>query len=196
MTAAPAAELRANGGCPPLRLFFALQPDARARRLLAELARDVANATGGRAPGAGNLHVTLAFLGDVAPARVVAVEAIGAMAASAVAPFLLTLDRVGYFRNAGVAWAGTGAVPPGLQRLFDVLRDALQAARLPVERRAFHPHVTLARRCTRVLPEAPIAQSTHIVWRADALTLMASDTLPGGSRYRQLAVWPLPGGQQ
>jgi 2'-5' RNA ligase len=189
MTAAPAGEGNADPGDPPLRLFFALQPDAGARRSLAALARDVANATGGRAPRAENLHLTLAFLGDVARARLVAVEAIGATAAPAVEPFLLTLDRVGCFRNAGVAWAGAAVVPPALQRLFDVLRDALGAARLPVERRDFHAHVTLARRCTRALPDAPIAS---IAWRADALALMASETQPGGPRYRQLAAWPLP----
>jgi 2'-5' RNA ligase len=79
-------------------------------------------------------------------------------------------------------------MPPELERLFEALRAALRAGDLPAERRAFHPHVTLARRCRRDL--APRAM-TPLAWRVETLTLMASETLPDGPRYRELACWPL-----
>ena len=171
------------------RLFFALLPDVGAREALGMLAQDVARTSGGRAVRAENLHLPLAFLGSVPQARVATVAAIGASAASRAKPFLLTLDRVGLFRNAGIAWAAPQAGSPDLQQIFETLREALRTAGLPVERRALHPHVTLARRCTRGLPAATMAP---IAWRADAMALIASETLPDGPRYRELAAWRFP----
>ena len=172
------------------RLFFAVVPDAGSRATLAALARDVAHAVRGRAPSAENLHLTLAFLGQVNADRRAALAAIGATAAAAAAPFLLTLDRVGAFRGAGIAWAGTDRAPPELLQLVAALNDGLAAAGLPVERRPFHPHVTLARRGTRA-PEG--VAPAPLSWRVDRLLLMASDTLPAGPRYREIAAWPLSG---
>jgi len=173
---------------PSARLFFALVPDTGARDTLVTLAQDVVRDTGGRAPRAENLHLTLAFLGNVPQRRLEELKTIGARAAAAAAPFLLTLDSVGVFREAGVAWAGTEAVPDELQRLFDGLRSLLRAADLPTEHRAFHPHLTLARRCVRGLRSAAMAP---VAWRVESIALMASETLPAGPRYRELASWPL-----
>jgi 2'-5' RNA ligase len=144
----------------------------------------------GRPPPAENLHLTLAFLGQVNADRRAALAVIGSAAAAAAPPFVLTLDRVGAFRGAGIAWAGTDRSPPELLRLVAALNDGLAAAGLPVERRPFHPHVTLARRGARA-PEgiAPAPLS----WRVDRLVLMASDTLPARPRYREVDAWPLSG---
>jgi len=181
---------RAPGRGPTARLFFAVVPDAAARDALAALARDVAQDAGGRASRAETLHLTLAFLGNVPLAQLDALQAIGAHAAAAAAPFVLTLDTLGAFRAAGVAWAGTNAVPAALEQVFAALRALLHAGGLPTERRAFHPHVTLARRCVRPLPQRGMAP---VAWPVDAIVLMASDTLPEGPRYRRLASWPLAG---
>ena len=105
MTALPEAQGHS------LRLFYAVVPDAGVRDALAELAREVARETGGRAARAENLHLTLAFLGNVPQERIADVAGIGAKAAEAAAPFLLTLGALGVFRDAGVAWAGPQAIP-------------------------------------------------------------------------------------
>jgi RNA 2',3'-cyclic 3'-phosphodiesterase len=180
-------------GASSLRLFFALHPDSNACHSLAALAADVARATGGRAPRTENLHVTVAFLGDVQQERVANVEAIGALSAAAAEPFVLTLERIGLFRNAGIAWAAPDEIPAALLRIVETLREALQAAGLRVERRAFRPHVTLARRCAGPLSGA---EMPRIAWRVDALALMASETLPEGPRYRELKCWSLPKGRE
>ena len=171
-----------------LRVFFALWPDVGARDALAVLARDVAARRQGRAAVAGNLHMTLAFLGDVGTARITALHAIGAAAASAVSPFTLTLDQVGAFRGAGITWAGTSAPPTGLLQLVQRLGDALAAEGFAIERRAFHPHLTLARRCRR-----PGSRSitTQIAWIVARMTLHASELSSAEPRYLELAGWPL-----
>jgi 2'-5' RNA ligase len=175
---------------PPasLRTFFALWPDSPARDALAALARDTVVQAQGRAPAAENLHLTLAFLGDVAATRIVTLHAIGLAVASAVPPFTLTLDRVGAFRAAEIAWAGTSATLPEFERLVRLLSSALAKERFPTERRPFQPHVTLARRCRRSV-SAPIA--VPIAWTVERITLNASATLPDGPRYRLLADWRL-----
>src|SRR3954452_20350329 len=100
------------------RLFFALLPDAQACRAIATVAAATASATGGRAPPAENLHVTVAFLGQVADERTAAVLAIGARAADHATSFVLEFDRAGMFRDAGIAWLGPRAIPQALQDLF------------------------------------------------------------------------------
>lgn len=173
---------------PPLRIFFALWPDAGARDALSALARDTAAQTGGRAPSAANLHLTLAFLGDVAAARIAALHALGPAVAAPVLPFTLTLDRVGAFGNGAMAWVGASAPPRDLERLVQSLTGALAKEGFPTERRAFHPHVTLARHCRRPVGGAPIVS---IAWRVEQFTLNASELTPRGPRYRELGAWPL-----
>ncbi len=169
---------------PPLRVFFALWPDAAARDSIATFAQGVV----GRVPPPANLHLTLAFVGDVARARVAALHDIGAAVARDVAPFTLVLDRVGGFRQAGIAWIGAAATPVELDLLVRQLHRRLGADGFPVERRPFHPHVTLARRCGKPPRDAAAAP---IEWRVERLTLNASDLQRDGSRYRELAGWPL-----
>lgn len=173
-----------------MRLFFALVPDPTARAGVVTLSRDVARATRGRPPAAANVHLTLAFLGSVARARLPELRDIGAAAARTASPFVLGLDRVGGFRGAGVAWAGAASTPVELLRLVATLNAALAGAGFAIETRPFHPHVTLGRRCAR-MPE-PIAVAT-IAWPVDRLVLMVSETRPEGPVYRELAAWPLTG---
>ena len=176
-----------------LRVFFAAWPDAAARDSLAALARIVAARTGGRAPAPENLHLTLAFVGDVAPGSVATLCGIGRAVAAAAVPFTLTLDRIGTFRGTGIAWAGTTAVPVALARMAQTLADALAAHEFTIDRRAFQPHLTLARQCRRrcdVAPGAPIA------WFANRIVLNVSEPAAGGPRYRAQDGWPLAGADQ
>jgi 2'-5' RNA ligase len=171
-----------------LRLFFALLPDEAARTALATAAGEVARGTGGRAPRAENLHMTIAFLGDLPVERLAELRAIGTAVAAPASPFELALTKLGFFRDAGIAWFGAQPMPEELHKLVESLRGELRAHALPVERRAFQPHVTLARRCTKPWTGGTFAP---VAWRVDALALMASETLPEGARYRALDAWPL-----
>ena len=173
-----------------LRVFYALWPGEEARRTLLALAKDVATAGRGRAPPPQNMHLTLAFVGEVAADRLPALLAVGAQAAAAVSPFTLRFDRLGSFRDSGIAWLGTGTAEPALQALVDGLAAGLAADGFPVERRPFRAHVTLARRCAR--PPAA-ADVPAVVWPVATFTLTVSELAPGGSQYRTLAEWPLGG---
>ena len=64
-----------------------------------------------------NLHMTLVFVGEVPSNSVATLPPVGRAAAATVAPFVLTLDRIGAFHRQGIAWAGASSPPDALVRL-------------------------------------------------------------------------------
>jgi len=175
---------------PRVRVFFAVWPDAPARNALDTLARERAAQAGGRAAASSNLHLTLAFVGEIEMTRVATLQAIGLAATAAVAPFTLALDRIGAFRSAGIVWIGTSTLPPALDRIVRELNDELSNGGFPTERRPFQPHVTLARRCRQVASADLVAP---IAWRVESVVLNVSESVRGGVQYRALAECPLLG---
>lgn len=177
-----------------LRVFFALWPDADVRARLIELARATSERAHGRAPPPENLHMTLVFVGEVPQDSVAPLQGIGRAAAATVAPFALTLDRVGAFHRQELAWAGATSPPAALARVVAELGDGLTAHGFRPERRAFHAHVTLARRC-RIRAGDPMRDgeslAAPVVWNVTRLTLIASELASGPPRYREIAGWPL-----
>ena len=169
-------------------MFFALWPDAEAKPALSALAAAVARARGGRPTRADQLHLTMAFVGEVAPAAMPLLRGAGVEAAAAAAPFALTLDRSGGAARDGVAWLEATAPPAALIALHEALARALRAAGFATEARAFRPHLTLARRCTRPADPDDAASTS---WAVESLALVTSTPAPGGSRYETIAVWPL-----
>jgi 2'-5' RNA ligase len=184
----PAPRLQWADALPRLRQFFAVWPDAAALTMTARAAAAVVRHAGGRTTRTANLHLTLAFVGEVSAEQSAQLQDIGAAAAAAVAPCVLTLDHVGSFADTGVVWLGTALPPPALVRLAAALGERLGAADLHVERRPFRAHVTVARRCPRPVAEALAAP---IRWNVDALTLVTSELRPDGPRYAIAQRWAL-----
>ena len=166
-----------------MRLFFALVPDEPLRVALGERARELAATIGGRAVPAHNVHLTLVFLGDVDRARVPGLHAI--LDAMPRDGFALALDRVGEWPRAGVAWIAPRIVPAALVALHSALAAALRCQRFAVEARPFQPHITLVRRPSSMLTDAPVDTLT---WRVGRLSLMRADTTGSAMRYREDAV--------
>jgi 2'-5' RNA ligase len=166
------------------RLFFALWPDASTSDALAALAQQAES--GGRPTAPGNVHLTLAFLGDQ-PRRIA--RELSAAAARISAPsFDLVLDSVDSWRKNAIAWAGVQSVPLPLVELQQKVARSLLASGLEPEERPFAVHVTLARRIT-VAVRHPLAPP--LVWHVSAFGLVASELDVAGARYRVLSSWPL-----
>ena len=167
-----------------MRLFFALWPDDEVRARLARWSRELHALCGGRTIPAGNLHLTLAFLGNVEDARVAEVE----RAASEVAPraISLVLDQPGYWKHNRIAWAGATLVPAELEALVVDLRGALARAGVGFDGKGFVSHVTLLRDARE--PKAMPALDP-IDWRFDGFALLRSVTLPQGGRYEVRRSW-------
>lgn len=188
------------------RVFFALWPDGEAASHLAALAQHLVATGGARVTLPENLHLTLVFAGAVTSAQIDELAAIAAdvgaefcaeLAAEACDPHCdLRLDRLSFWPQGGILWAGCRQPPSGQRRLSAAfpavlatrLATRLRAAGFGIAPHLFIPHVTLARRvrCAS-LPrlEAPLA------WRVREFALMESIPQPMQPRYETLAVFPL-----
>jgi 2'-5' RNA ligase len=170
---------------PTTRLFFAVMPDASSRERLSALSEETARVTGGRASVADTLHLTVVFVGSVDDAAVPAIRDAGD--AMRWERFTVSLDTLGSFARAGIAWAAPLRTPAALERIHGDLVSALAARGVETEARPYRPHVTLARRCVAAV-DAPI--DPPIAWSVDGVVLMSSRLLSEGPRYRPVARWP------
>jgi 2'-5' RNA ligase len=166
------------------RIFFALWPDEPAAAQLERLALELASATQGKAVPRGKIHLTLAFLGEVAPEHLETVVALAGKLRGR--SFEARFDCIGAFRQARVAWAGMSKPPAALLELQASLVSGLRGAGFALEDRPYAPHITLARRIARGLPRTPHAP---IAWNARSLTLVRSDT--GKGTYSVVESWGL-----
>ncbi len=152
---------------------------------------------------AGDTHVTLAFLGEVALDRVSGlVRRLGDVARSE-APFTVGFDGLGVFphpRRATVLWLGVHDSTGGLVRLQRGVEAGLALEGVPPDVRSFFPHVTLGRwrkpliaaRVEAVLiAPTPVVEST---WTVRTLRLMESRLTRGGSVYSVVEDLPFGGG--
>lgn len=147
-------------------------------------------------------HLTLAFLGDLDEARVPALAEALAARLRRSAPFDVTLGGVGAFpdpRRPRVVWVGFSAGGPELVRLAGEVREVLRALGLPVEERAFVPHLTLFRvrgrsdaERARLLLDRPPAGELGRTRVAEVL-LKSSTLAAGGAVHRTIARFPLVG---
>ncbi len=173
--------------------------------------RDSIGSEGVRWEDPAKFHITLQFLGEVAPDRLGALKQAGIEAASMCAPFSLGLSGIGVFPRSGparVLWIGTESGLPEYASLAEYLEERLSAggfgesaaAQGKLHSVGAHPHVTIAR--------AKSPQGSHAINRAlrennqkkvdkegvisvSNVVLFHSDLQPGGSVYTTVETFPL-----
>ncbi|MGB2536335.1 RNA 2',3'-cyclic phosphodiesterase [Hafnia paralvei] len=169
------------------RLFFALPLPPKTQRALVKWRAEQFPPEAGRPIAAANLHITLAFLGDVSEQKSLALQN---MASRIKQPaFSLDLDDAGHWPGAGVVWLGSRRAPRGLLQLAELLRS--QAARSGCYQSPFpfHPHVTLLRGATKTVAIPP--SGFHWPVAFEHFALYSSEFRRGRTRYDQIACWPL-----
>lgn len=141
------------------------------------------------------IHLTLSFLGNVAP---IAAETLREkLAAIRFNAFFLPVNGIGTFPGKGkpnVIWAGVGKGHPQLYHVYKRVQEASLGAGLEPDLRSWHPHITFAR-CRDVSAEAlrPFlkanAEFDAGLVRVEAFSLYSSIPGPIGSAYtRELEV--------
>jgi 2'-5' RNA ligase len=180
-----------------MRLFAAVDLGDDARAAIAaeqhRIATDLGAAAGSlRFVRAGQMHLTLAFIGEIAEDRArPIVDVMGNDIARA--PFQLVLGGVGIFPPGGaprVLWLGVVRGAEEIIELGAVVARRIATAGVAFEPRAFRPHLTLARwRTRRRAGRLRLGESTDLVARVDvgAVTLYQSRLLPAGPSYTALA---------
>lgn len=124
------------------RLFVALRPPRAVRERVLDLMEGL---PGARWQDDEQLHLTLRFIGEVDGRT--ADDVTAALAAVRHPPVTVALDSVGSFGSRGrtnTIWAGV-CPHDGLAHLHRKVDQALIRAGLEPERRAYLPHITLAR---------------------------------------------------
>lgn len=149
------------------RLFIALWPDPQVRQVLRTW-RDAWDWPRGATPVKNErLHMTLHFLGSVSSARISELrEALAVPFAS----FELEFGQPKLWPH-GIAVLEPHTAPGQLVQLHADLGAALQRLDMPVEERAFKPHVTMARRAVKAtVPE----RGPALTWPVEGYALMES----------------------
>ena len=123
-----------------------------------------------------NLHLTLAFLGEVPDAGPV-LEALSPVSFTA---FELCLEGMGRFGD--LCWAGIRESAP-LAALARRVRHALAESGVPFDRKRFSPHITLLRGARGSMPEIRLGSASMTV---DTVALMRSDLGKNGRIYTEL----------
>jgi 2'-5' RNA ligase len=182
----------------PLRLFVAVDVPEDVRIAVEGAVAPIRE----RHPGARwvptqNQHVTLKFLGATWPRLVDTVTRTVGDVASSHAPFETRVAELGAFpsaRRARVLWVALEDPQRRLARIAASLDEALATDFAP-EKRAFTPHLTVA----RFRPEAPLGEELEGTgmrsrpFRIEDVILFRSHLRRPAPVYEELARYPLAG---
>jgi RNA 2',3'-cyclic 3'-phosphodiesterase len=174
------------------RLFVAVRPPEPIRDLLIDAMDDSPDF---RWQEEEQLHLTLRFLGEID--RPVADDLATALGGVRAGRFSARINGVGRFeqRNSGALWAGVEPKEP-LAALAAKVERTCQSVGLAPERRAYHPHITLARwkgRRTREV-QSFLKRKRGFVsepCEVGAFTLFESRLSRHGAHYEEIAAYPL-----
>jgi len=180
----------------PLRLFVAVEVPEDVRSALADAVAPIRE----RFPKARwvppqNQHVTLKFLGSTYPRLIEWVTETVSGVAREHGPFATRVEGLGAFPNAHrarVLWAGLDDTGGGLERLAAALDQALVREFAP-EKRAFTPHLTVARFEPTVLLAPVEAVYESEPFEIDRIVLFRSHLRRPAPMYEPLGMYPLHG---
>lgn len=167
-----------------MRCFLAAWPDTATRLALAGVLDDVRQRVEHRrATRVDDLHLTLAFIGeladDVTPAIARAAEAVQFQ------PFEWRLDVLEVFKPAGVVWVGADAESKTTLPLIELaaeFRQLLDRLSVSYDNRPLVPHVTLLHGVKRFTAE----RIASVAWRVDSVALYRSTDSRSEARYERV----------
>lgn len=168
-------------------MFVAIRPPRAIRETLIDVMGGI---EGARWQDDDQLHLTLAFAGEVDGAR--ADDLIEALADVESAVFPAEVAGIGHFERKGVptaVWAGVPLSDP-LAQLQRRVERACRRAGLALERRAYRPHITLARLRRTAAPVGDWLAKHGTLragpWQVEGFTLFESQLRPEGPLYSPL----------
>ena len=170
------------------RLFFAAWPDNGVQQALHAVALRARSECGGRAIAQRNIHLTLAFLGDVARERLVESQSVAAGSGGLRCD--LAVDRLQYWKHNRILWAGVERCPQSLVELVGRLTADLRAGGFKLDERAYVPHITLLRNARRAPTDRMLPR---VLWPIVDFALIESAERGDGRVYEVVERWPLNG---
>jgi 2'-5' RNA ligase len=176
-----------------MRLFIAIELPDDVKQALGRLWTDI---PGARRVPTEQVHLTLAFLGEVDEANLERLT--GELTRIRVPEFRLCFSGTGCFpdrRRPRVVWIGLEP-HPRLKHLAAVVHEAVLACDIPQEERPFSPHITLARfkqssprECAAFLDQHKMPKLPPL--RVREFTLFQSRLTPQGALHTPVRNFPL-----
>ena len=164
------------------RLFLALWPDPPTQDAIASHARLWTWPETCTRYKPADWHVTLHFLGNVPSHRLTALAEELQLPVDACD---LVLDLPQQWPG-GLAVLAASRIPQQLDELHQALAGSIAGLNLPLECRAYRPHVSLARRASAAIPPM---RAASVVWPVRSYALVVS-TGHADERYRVLRAYP------
>ena len=168
------------------RVFFSLWPDERVRKQFMQWAKLLHETCDGSITRPNNLHITLAFLGNVASSRLDELKLLAAKLGGSA--FSLNFTAPGYWRHNRIAWAAPDETPQVLSDLVAAIEQSLQKSGFSFDERPYAPHLTLLRKARWDPPLLPLKS---IKWVINEFVLVRSNRTESGSEYEVIGRWPL-----
>src|SRR6185436_17891691 len=180
-----------------MRVFLAIDIPEEIRNRLAAMQSELRSAaTSARWVAAESAHLTMKFIGEVSDKRREDIDA--ALAGLTWKEFPISVKGVGFFpgmRSPRIFWAGLQASSmEGRSREIDI---RMERAGFDREKRAFRPHITLARAKTSRIESSLVkaaekfAETDFGSFIADRCFLYQSTLKPTGSVYTKLKEYML-----
>jgi 2'-5' RNA ligase len=164
-----------------MRLFIAINFNNETRsRLLALLDELRGKSESGNFCTPENLHLTLAFIGEVTPKKVDTVKAV--MDTVTFEPFETAVERLGTFSRGTLWWAGLREDKP-LMDLQHEVEHKLALCGFEMDGRKYNPHITLGR---EIVTEVKPWQIKPFGETIRAIDLMKSERINGKLTYTSI----------
>lgn len=161
-----------------MRLFIAVKfSEELKKELIRQINSLKEQSEHGNFTKAENLHLTLAFIGE--SMRINDIKKI--MDGISEECFNICLNGSGRFGS--LYWIGLKK-EPGLFRLAKYLREELDKNGIPVDKKQFSPHITIAREVT--VKTAVDLQVKHTEMHVEKISLMRSDRINGKLVYTEV----------
>lgn len=158
------------------RYFFALNPDDKTRENIV-FSRSQLSCSGLRV-NAENIHLTLLFLGKLAQEQQ---DKVVHEAKKIIVPeFELSLNKIGYFKKAQVAWLGTDIIPKPLLNLNQQLLKVAKQSKIDISQQTYKPHVTLSKKSVKINKK----MIEPINWKVSSFVLFKSIDTREGVKYQ------------
>jgi len=164
-----------------MRLFIAVNFNADTRARLIALREELrSKSQRGNFSRDENLHLTLAFIGEVSPKKLDKIKAI--MDTVTFGPFEVAINRLGTFSRGTLWWAGLREDKP-LMSLQREVEYKLALCGFEMDGRDYHPHITLGREVVTDSKPWQILSFGEIVTSID---LMKSERINGKLIYTEI----------
>jgi 2'-5' RNA ligase len=164
-----------------MRLFVAINFNDETRAQLIALRDELrSRSKRGNFTLSENLHLTMAFIGEVNPNKTEKIKAI--LDTVEFAPFETAIDRLGTFSRGTLWWAGLREDKP----LMDLQREIvykLAICGFEMDGRKYHPHITLGR---EVATDAAPWQIEPFGETITSFDLMKSERINGKLTYTMI----------